>query len=114
MKMASGAATLIISRAGSTLFEISAWGIPSILVPFTESNADHAKKNAFAYARVGACTVIEEMNMTANILYSEIERIIGDKHGLEHMASCAKAFNKPGAAEKIAEELMNIGLSHES
>jgi UDP-N-acetylglucosamine--N-acetylmuramyl-(pentapeptide) pyrophosphoryl-undecaprenol N-acetylglucosamine transferase len=113
MKMAAGAASLIISRAGSTLFEIAAWGVPSILVPFTESNADHAKKNAFAYARVGACTVIEEMNMTANILSSEIERIVGDKQTLENMANAAKAFNKPNGAEKIAQELIDIGLSHE-
>ncbi len=114
MKMAAGAATIIISRAGSTLFEIASWGVPSILVPFTESNADHAKKNAFAYARTGACTVIEEMNMTANILSSEIERIVGDKRILDHMAQCAKAFNRPGGAEKIARELIDIGLSHEN
>ncbi len=114
MKMAAGVATIIISRAGSTLFEIASWGIPSILVPFTESNADHAKKNAFAYARVGACTVIEEMNMTANILSSEIERIVKDKQILEQMTESAKAFSKPGGAEKIARELIDIGLSHES
>ena len=113
MKMSAGAATIIISRAGSTLFEIASWGIPSILVPFTESNADHAKKNAFAYARTGACAVIEEMNMTANILSSEIERIINDKHTLDYMGQCAKAFNKAGAAEKIAQELIDIALSHE-
>lgn len=113
MKMASGAATLIISRAGSTLFEIAAWGVPSILIPFAESNANHAKRNAFNYARVGACSVIEEMNMTANIFSSEIERIIGDAKISEQMAKSAKAFHKPGAAEKIARELVNIALSHE-
>ncbi|MFZ2072795.1 MAG: UDP-N-acetylglucosamine--N-acetylmuramyl-(pentapeptide) pyrophosphoryl-undecaprenol N-acetylglucosamine transferase [Minisyncoccia bacterium] len=113
MKMAAGAATLIISRAGSTLFEIASWGIPSILVPFTESNADHAKKNAFNYSRAGACSVIEEMNMTAGILSSEIERIIEDKEVLERMARSASAFSKPDAAMKIARELVNIALSHE-
>ena len=113
MKMAAGAATIIISRAGSTLFEIASWGVPSILVPFTESNADHAKKNAFAYARTGACTVIEEMNMTANILSSEIERILADKQTLEKMAISAKEFYKEGGSEKIAQELIDIGLSHE-
>jgi UDP-N-acetylglucosamine--N-acetylmuramyl-(pentapeptide) pyrophosphoryl-undecaprenol N-acetylglucosamine transferase len=113
MKMAAGVASIIISRAGSTIFEIASWGVPSILVPFTESNADHAKKNAFSYARTGACTVIEEMNMTANILSSEIERITEDKVTLEHMAKCAKAFSKGGGAEKIAQELIDIGLSHE-
>lgn len=112
MKMAAGAATLIISRAGSTLFEISSWGVPSILIPFTNSNADHARKNAFAYARVGACTVVEEMNMTANILSTEIERILNDQKTLAQMTEAAKSFYKPGGAEKIAREILNIALSH--
>ncbi len=113
MKMAAGAASIIVSRAGSTLFEISSWGVPSILVPFKNSNANHSIKNAFNYARAGACTVIEEANMTANILSSEIERIIEDKVGYEQMAESAKVFCKSGAAEKIARELVDIALSHE-
>ncbi|MEK7572368.1 MAG: UDP-N-acetylglucosamine--N-acetylmuramyl-(pentapeptide) pyrophosphoryl-undecaprenol N-acetylglucosamine transferase [Patescibacteria group bacterium] len=113
MKMASGVATIIISRAGSTIFEIASWGVPSILVPFTESNADHAKKNAFCYARAGACNVIEEKNMTANILSSEIERIMEDKDTYSRMANNALAFHKKDAAEKIAKELLHMALSHE-
>ena len=113
MKMAAGAATLIISRAGSTIFEIAAWGVPSILIPFTESNADHAKKNAFNYARAGACSVIEEMNMTANILCSEVDRIIGDKLIWERMKKSAETFNKPDAATKIARELVDMAIAHE-
>jgi UDP-N-acetylglucosamine--N-acetylmuramyl-(pentapeptide) pyrophosphoryl-undecaprenol N-acetylglucosamine transferase len=113
MKMAAGAATIIISRAGSTLFQIASWGVPSILIPFTNSNADHSRKNAFGYARAGACSVIEEANMTANILSSEIERMIEDKAGYQQMERSAKIFSKPGAAEKIARELVDIALSHE-
>lgn len=113
MKMASGASTLIVSRAGSTLFEIASWGVPSILVPFTNSNADHSKKNAFNYARAGACSVIEEMNMTANILSTEIERITNDKVVWDRMADHAKKFGKTDAAMKIAEQLVGIALSHE-
>ena len=113
MKMAAGAASIVVSRAGSTLFEIASWGLPSILIPFTESNADHSKTNAFSYARVGACSVIEEANMTANILSSEIDRIIEDKEGYERMGKYAHAFSKSGAATKIAHELINIALSHE-
>ncbi len=113
MKMAAGASSVIVSRAGSTLFEIASWGVPSILIPFTNSNADHAKKNAFNYARAGACSVIEEMNMTANILIGEINRIIDDTAGYNHMVQNAKNFAKPGAAMKIAQELVSIALSHE-
>lgn len=113
MKMAAGLATIIVSRAGSTLFEIASWGVPSILVPFTSSNADHSKKNAFNYARAGACTVIEEGNMTANILSGEIERITNDKVELEQMAKSAKAFAKHDAAEKIARAIIDLALTHE-
>lgn len=114
IKMAAGAASIIISRAGSTIFEIASWGVPSILVPFIESNADHAKKNAFAYARAGCCSVVEEKNMTANILSSEIERIFEDKDTYQKMVNNALAFNKKNAAEKIARELIQMALSHEN
>ena len=113
MKMAAGVATIIISRAGSTLFEIASWGVPSIITPITTSNGDHQRKNAFSYAHAGACNVIEEMNMTANILSSEIERIVNDKIILDRMAHSAKAYNKPDAAYKIARELVDMALSHE-
>ena len=113
LKMVAGAATIIISRAGSTLFEIASWGVPSILIPFKNSNADHSRKNAFNYARAGACSVIEEANMTANILSSEIDRIIENKEDYKKMAENAKAFSKEGAAEKIARALVDIALSHE-
>src|SRR3989344_4675527 len=113
MKMAAGAATIVISRAGSMLFEIASWGVPSILIPITNTNMDHQKRNAFNYARAGACSVVEEMNMTANILSSEIERITGDKVSYDAMAQNAKVFAKPDAAMKIARALMDIALSHE-
>ena len=113
MKMAAGVATIVISRAGSMLFEIASWGVPSILIPITNTNMDHQKKNAFNYARAGACSVIEEMNMTANILTSEIKRITENKVIYETMAQNAKSFAKGDAAMKIARVLVNIALSHE-
>ena len=113
MKMAAGVATIVISRAGSMLFEIASWGLPSILIPITNTNSDHQKKNAFNYARAGACSVIEEMNMTANILSEEIERITRNKTEYDVMVQNAKIFNKPDAAMKIAHALCDMALSHE-
>lgn len=113
MKMAAGASKIVISRAGSTIFEIASWGLPSILVPFAESNADHSKKNAFTYADAGACYVIEENNMTANILSSEIDRILEEKEVWGQMSQNAKSFHKPDASMKIARELVDMALSHE-
>ena len=113
LKMASGAASLVISRAGSTIFEIASWGIPSIIIPINESNGDHQKKNAFNYARHGAATVIEEGNLSSGILVAEIKRFFGDKERQAKMAQAAKNFSQPDAAQKIARALLDIALSHE-
>jgi UDP-N-acetylglucosamine--N-acetylmuramyl-(pentapeptide) pyrophosphoryl-undecaprenol N-acetylglucosamine transferase len=113
MKMGGGASNLIVSRAGSTLFEIARFGVPSILVPFTESNGDHARKNAFSYAHAGGCNVIEEANLTSNILVSEIENLINDKEAYARMQANAKTFGKEGAALAIAEALIEVALSHQ-
>ena len=55
MRMAAGVASLVISRAGSTIFEIASWAKPSIIIPIADSNENHQVKNAFAYAKAGAC-----------------------------------------------------------
>ena len=113
MQMSAGVATLVISRAGSTIFEIAAWGKPSIIIPITETNGDHQRKNAYAYAREGAAIVVEEKNMTSSVLFSEIERLMGDEPLRAKMQAAARAFFKPGAAERIAQEAIRIALGHE-
>lgn len=113
MRMAGGAANLILSRGGSTIFEIASWGLPSIIIPISNSNGNHQIKNAFAYAKAGACSVLQEENLKPNILLTEIKRIIDNKEISNQMKERAKAFFKPGAADQIARELLSIGLSHE-
>jgi UDP-N-acetylglucosamine--N-acetylmuramyl-(pentapeptide) pyrophosphoryl-undecaprenol N-acetylglucosamine transferase len=113
MRMASGSAHLIISRAGSTIFEIALWAVPSILIPITDSNGDHQRKNAYNYARSGAAIVIEEANLNKNILTEEIERIFSSSDHYNNMIDGAKSFAKPEAAETIAEEIINTALKHE-
>jgi len=114
LRMAVGASTLIISRAGSTIFEIASWGKPSLLIPITDSNGDHQRKNAYAYARTGASIVVEEKNLTRNILLAEIDRIISSPELIESMQKSAKEFYEPGAAHKIASEIIEIALEHET
>ncbi len=112
MRMAAGVASVIITRAGSQIFEIASWGVPSIVIPIASSNNDHQRKNAFAYARAGACEVIEERNLTPHILISEIDRITSDLILHDKMSAAAKDFFQPDAAKKIAEKVLEIGLSH--
>ncbi|MEK7208880.1 MAG: undecaprenyldiphospho-muramoylpentapeptide beta-N-acetylglucosaminyltransferase [Patescibacteria group bacterium] len=113
MRMAAGAAALVVSRAGSIVFEIAAWRIPAILVPIPEAISHDQRSNAFTYARGGAAVVIEQNNFLPTVLVSEINRLIGQPQLLETMRAAAGRFAKPQAARLIADELMNIALSHE-
>jgi UDP-N-acetylglucosamine--N-acetylmuramyl-(pentapeptide) pyrophosphoryl-undecaprenol N-acetylglucosamine transferase len=112
IRMAAGVANIIITRAGSMLFEIASWEIPAIVIPITKTNLDHQRKNAYNYARVGGGIVIEEKNLTPNILINEIERIVGDLNLQNKMKASARDFYKPDAAEKIAQKIIEIGMSH--
>jgi len=114
IKMSAGAANLVISRAGaSAIFEIAAWGTPSIIIPISKSNGDHQRKNAFNYARSGACVVLEETNLEPHILIAEINRIMDNKMEIEKMKNGARSFAKFDASEKIAREIINLSLEHE-
>lgn len=113
MKMVAGAASLVITRAGSTIFEIASWGVPSVVIPITNSNGDHQRKNAFNYARAGACIVLEEKNLTPNILFQEIAKLMVDPEKMAAMKKAAQEFARPDAAEKIAREAVDIALGHE-
>lgn len=113
-KMAAGAADIIISRAGSAIFEIASWGIPSIIIPITNSNGNHQRKNAFNYARTGACEVIEEENLTPHLLISEVDKILTDPNKLLQMKNSALTFASEDAGAKIAQAAIDIALTHES
>ena len=114
IRRVASVANLVLTRAGSTLFEIASWGIPAIVIPFSVSNADHSRKNAFSYASYGACTVIEESNLSPEVLFTEIEHIVHDEHIVAQMKQGASKFTTPDAARVIAEYVLQICLQHES
>ena len=113
LRMIGGCADLIITRAGSTLFEIANWGVPAIVVPITQSNGDHQRRNSYAYARTGAAIVIEEENFTPDNVTEQIKILLNNKEKLAKMREAAKSTAKTDAARTIADELVRIALTHE-
>jgi UDP-N-acetylglucosamine--N-acetylmuramyl-(pentapeptide) pyrophosphoryl-undecaprenol N-acetylglucosamine transferase len=113
MRMSAGVASVVVSRAGSTIFEIASWGVPSIIIPISEKISHDQRRNAFAYARAGGGEVIEEDNLTSHVLAAEIERLATNEKVRQDMITKAKAFYKPDAAKLVAEEIVKIALSHE-
>lgn len=115
LRMAAGAADIIISRAGSgSIFEIATWGKPSILIPIPEHISHDQRRNAYAYARTGAAVVIEQDNLTDGLLISEINRLEGDPALRKKLSEAASAFATPQAATTIAQMLLDVALSHEN
>jgi UDP-N-acetylglucosamine--N-acetylmuramyl-(pentapeptide) pyrophosphoryl-undecaprenol N-acetylglucosamine transferase len=114
MKMAAGAADVIVSRAGSgAIFEIAEWEKPAILIPIPEDVSRDQRENAFSYARAGGAVVIEQNNLTPHVLEAEIQRIVQSKEVAEQMATGARTFKRPEAARIIADELFALALTHE-
>jgi UDP-N-acetylglucosamine--N-acetylmuramyl-(pentapeptide) pyrophosphoryl-undecaprenol N-acetylglucosamine transferase len=113
MRMSAGACDLIISRAGSTIFEIASWTKPAIIIPIPEDISHDQRTNAFTYARFGACVVVEENNLSDSVLLSEIDRLFKNPTLLEEMKTGASKFARPDSAKTIAEALINICLQHE-
>ncbi|MDD3693875.1 MAG: UDP-N-acetylglucosamine--N-acetylmuramyl-(pentapeptide) pyrophosphoryl-undecaprenol N-acetylglucosamine transferase [Candidatus Pacebacteria bacterium] len=113
MKMVAGVADIVITRAGSALFEIAHWEVPAIIIPITHSHGNHQMKNAYNYAREGGGVVIEENNLSSQLLLFEINRIYDNEKVKESMKQGAREFGRADAAQKIAEEIIRIGLSHE-
>jgi UDP-N-acetylglucosamine--N-acetylmuramyl-(pentapeptide) pyrophosphoryl-undecaprenol N-acetylglucosamine transferase len=111
--MASGASDIIVSRAGSAIFEIASWGRASIIIPIPEDVSHDQRTNAYSYARSGASVVIEEKNFSSGVLVSEIERIVTNKEVKEKMQTSATNFSRRDSAKLIAEEILAVGLEHE-
>lgn len=113
IRASADAADIIISRAGSSIFEIASWGKPSIIIPIPEPTSHDQRSNAYAYARSGAATVIEEKNLTKGVLLSEIERILKNQVEKDRMSQAALSFARKDSARLIAQEIVAIALEHE-
>jgi UDP-N-acetylglucosamine--N-acetylmuramyl-(pentapeptide) pyrophosphoryl-undecaprenol N-acetylglucosamine transferase len=114
LRAAASASTLVISRAGSSIFEIALWKKPSILIPLPIARGDHQRENAYSYARTGAATVIEEANLKPGLLRATIDSIAKNPELQKKMADATSQFARTDAAEKIAHALLAIAQSHES
>lgn len=104
---------IVITRAGSMMFEMALWQIPMIVIPIPETISRDQRSNAYAMAGRGVAEVLEENNLSPTVILNQIDRIIENKGVYEKMASAGKQFeNSRTAAAVIAREIIRIGLSH--
>lgn len=101
-------ADLVIARAGAgTIFELSAAGVASILVPYPYAADDHQTHNARALEDKGAAVMIKDADMTGPALLKAMTDLIDNRAGRQAMAERFKALAMPDADKKIATHILN-------
>lgn len=107
MAQAYAWADLVVCRAGaSTLAELCAVGIGSVLVPFAAAVDDHQTKNAMYLVERGAAVMLKQDEQLAPRLQSLLAELAADPARRLAMAEAARLLAKPDAAERIADIIL--------
>jgi UDP-N-acetylglucosamine--N-acetylmuramyl-(pentapeptide) pyrophosphoryl-undecaprenol N-acetylglucosamine transferase len=107
MDLALGAASVCVSRAGaSSLAEIAAMEVPSILIPYPSAADDHQYHNARAFAQAGAARLMIQSQLRADQLAQSICEIVTDGYVVEQMRGELRKWHYPDAADQIAATLL--------
>lgn len=102
-------ADLVAARAGGSVFELAAAGLPAILVPYPRATGDHQAKNARWMADAGAAVIVPDAELDAARLEREVEALLADRDRLAAMARASRSLARPDAAERIAREVLALG-----
>jgi UDP-N-acetylglucosamine--N-acetylmuramyl-(pentapeptide) pyrophosphoryl-undecaprenol N-acetylglucosamine transferase len=105
---ALAAADLAAARAGGSVFELAAAGLPSILVPYPYATGNHQETNARFMERAGAAVVIPDAQLDGPRLAREVGALLAAPQRMAEMANAARAVAKPDAADRVADELLAL------
>ena len=103
------AADLVICRAGaSTISELTALGVPAIIVPSPNVTHNHQESNARVLANGGGAEMILEKDSSGRILYDTARRILEDPDRRKRMSSAMSSLGTIDASEKIYAAVMDL------
>jgi UDP-N-acetylglucosamine--N-acetylmuramyl-(pentapeptide) pyrophosphoryl-undecaprenol N-acetylglucosamine transferase len=113
MDLALGAATACVSRAGaSSLAEIAAMRLPSVLVPLPTAADNHQFYNAAAFEKDGAARLLHQNNSTPETVASVLTELVTDESVRSKMQAALTQWHAPDAAEQIAERMLAVLASN--
>lgn len=93
---------LLIGRAGATsIAELTALGLPAILIPSPYVTNDHQTKNAQSLVNAGAVKMITDADLTGEKLVEAVDEIMGDPEKKAMMAEASRQEGIPDAAERL-------------
>jgi UDP-N-acetylglucosamine--N-acetylmuramyl-(pentapeptide) pyrophosphoryl-undecaprenol N-acetylglucosamine transferase len=107
---AYGRADLAVARAGGSVWELAAAGVPTILVPGDFATASHQAKNAQYFADAGGAVIVREGEIGR--VPALVDELLADPERLRAMSDAMRSAAKPDAAERIADELVKLATAH--
>ena len=106
MALAYSACDLVLSRAGGTsIAELTALGLPMILVPYPHAMDNHQHLNARVLELAGAALLLEQATLSPHRLAHHVSELLGDRARLAHMARQSQRFGVPRAAAVVADRI---------
>jgi UDP-N-acetylglucosamine--N-acetylmuramyl-(pentapeptide) pyrophosphoryl-undecaprenol N-acetylglucosamine transferase len=106
---ALSAVDLVLSRSGSTVWEIAAAGRPAIFVPYPFATGDHQAANAEHFVRAGGAILVRELEL--DDVPELVRSLLDDQSRLERMGRAMLAAARPNAADEIADGLVALARS---
>jgi len=100
------AADVAVSRAGGTVWELAAAGVPSILVPYPHATADHQTLNARHFERGGGAVVVPDAEVGR--VPALVEALLQDRAGRMAMQAAMHSMARVDAADRIAEGVIAL------
>ncbi len=103
------AADLVICRAGaSTISELTALGVPAIIIPSPNVTHNHQESNARVLADAGGAVMILEKDSSGQRLYDTACDILHDEARRKAMSAAMSSLGTIDAAEKILDAVMAL------
>jgi UDP-N-acetylglucosamine--N-acetylmuramyl-(pentapeptide) pyrophosphoryl-undecaprenol N-acetylglucosamine transferase len=107
MEVALGAASAAVTRAGaSSMAEVAAMRVPSVLIPFPHAANNHQFHNACAFESTGAAVLIEQKDLQPEHLLAALRPMVEDIGVRGRMQAAMQAWHQPEAAAMIADRLL--------
>lgn len=109
MGLAYAAADLVVCRAGAnTLAEITARGIPALLIPYPHATNNHQETNSRLIATAGGARVILDQDLSGPSLLKEVQELLSAPVLLKDMREKSKMMGSPGAAGALARLVIEV------
>ncbi len=109
MKHAYIAADLAVARSGaSSVFELAAFEVPSVLIPYPHAADDHQRRNAAPLRALGAAVILEDAELSGERLAELILKLIDDKTKRTTMSDRMRSWAKGDAGMRAAEAITDL------